>query len=75
MNAAYITQNLSHQHQAELLREADRARLARLARSGGEVEFGGPVSPNRGIRIALAIGGAAAAILATGSVVLAAVAH
>ena len=75
MNAAYITQNLTHQHQAELLREADRARLARIARYGGEVQFGGPVSPNRRTRIALALGGAAAAILATGSVVLAAVGH
>jgi len=72
---AYITQNLSHQHQAELLREADRARLARIARYGGEVEFGGPIKPSRRTRLALALGGAAAAILATGSVVLAAVAH
>jgi hypothetical protein len=72
---AYITNQLTHQHQAELLREADRARLARLARYGGEVDFGGPVRQNPRARLALALGGAAAAILATASVVVAATAH
>ena len=43
---AYFTQELTRQHQAELLRQAEHARLApTLARYGGEVEFGGPVKP------------------------------
>ena len=71
---AYFTQELTRQHQAELLRQAEHARLARLARYGGEVEFGGPVKPTSGrTRMILALGGAAAGVLATASVVLAAV--
>ena len=71
---AYFTQELTRQHQSELLRQAEHARLARLARYGGEVEFGGPVKPTSGrTRMILALGGAAAGVLATASVVLAAV--
>ena len=70
---AYFTHELTRQHQAELLREAERARLARIARYGGEVNFGGPVKHNSKMRLAIALSGAAAGILATASVVLAAV--
>ena len=70
---AYFTQELTRQHQAELLREAEQARLARTARYGGEVAFGGPVKRNSKTRLVIALSGAAAGILATASVVLAAV--
>lgn len=70
---AYFTQEITRQHQADLLREADNARLARTARYGGEVAFGGPVKRDGKIRLALALSGAAAGILATASVVMAAV--
>ncbi|MDP9483986.1 MAG: hypothetical protein M3P84_12290 [Chloroflexota bacterium] len=66
---AYFTQELTRQHQADLLREADRGRLAKIAR-GGEVDFGGANQNGRG-RLLLAFGGAAAAILATATAVLA----
>ena len=68
---AYFTQELTRQHQADLLREADRARLARIARYGGEVEFGGPAGQNGRARLVLALVGAAAGILVTASAVLA----
>ncbi len=67
---AYFTQELTRQHQADLLREADRGRLAKIAREGGDVDFGGSHQNGRG-RLILALGGAAAAILATATVVLA----
>ena len=70
---AYFTQDLTRQHQAELLREAENARLARTARYGGEVNFGGPVKGNSRVRLVVALGGAAALIIATASVVLGAV--
>ncbi len=70
---AYFTQEITRQHQADLLREADNGRLARTARYGGEVAFGGPVKRDGKIRLALALSGAAAGILATASVVMAAV--
>ena len=70
---AYFTQELTRQHQAELLREAENARLARTARYGGEVNFGGPVKGNSKVRLAVALGGAATLIIATASVVLGAV--
>jgi hypothetical protein len=69
---AYITHQLSRQHQAELLREADHARLARIARYGGEAEFRGPVRHDPHQRLMLALSGAVAAILATASMVVAA---
>ena len=69
---AYFTQELTRQHQAELMREAERGRLARMARYGGEVDFGGPVKHDSRARLVVALGGAAAAVLATASVVLAA---
>lgn len=67
---AYFTQELTRQHQADLLREADRGRLARIARQGGEVDFGGANDNGRG-RLILALGSAAVGILATATVVLA----
>lgn len=70
---AYFTQDLTRQHQAELLREAENARLARTARYGGEVNFGGPIKGNSRVRLVVALGGAAALIIATASVVLGAV--
>jgi hypothetical protein len=72
---AYITAQLTHQHQAELLREADNARLARLARYGGEVDFGGPVQQDPWERLALAVNGAAAAIRTAASTLVAAASH
>jgi hypothetical protein len=70
---AYFTQELTRQHQAQLLREADNARLARIARYGAEVNFGGPVKRDGRVRLVAALGGAAAGILATASVVLGAI--
>jgi hypothetical protein len=67
---AYFTQELTRQHQADLLREADRGRLARIAREGGEVDFGGS-NHNGRVRLILALGGAAAGILATAATVIA----
>jgi hypothetical protein len=67
---AYFTQELTRQHQADLLREADRGRLAKIAREGGEVDFGG-ANQNGRSRLILALGGAAAAVLATATAVLA----
>ena len=67
---AYIAQEMTRQHQADLLREADNGRLAKIARQGGEVDFGGANQNGRG-RLILALGGAAAGILATATVVLA----
>ena len=67
---AYFTQELTRQHQADLLREADRGRLAKIAREGGNVDFGGSNQNGRG-RLILALGGAAAAVLATATAVLA----
>jgi hypothetical protein len=67
---AYFTQELTRQHQADLLREAHQGRLAKIAREGGEVAFGGPIQNGRG-RLILALGGAAAAILATATAVIA----
>jgi hypothetical protein len=73
MNASF-THELTPFHQAGLLRDAQRARLARTARYGGEVAFGGPIKPiNSRTRLVLALGAAAAGILATASAVLAAV--
>jgi len=72
---AYFTQELTRQHQAELMREAEKARLARIARYGGEVGFGGPVNRNSKTRLIIALSGAAAGILATASVVMAAAVH
>src|SRR6476619_1607694 len=52
---AYFTQELTRQHQAELLREAENARLARIARYGGEVNFGGPVKRDGRVRLVAAL--------------------
>ncbi|MEA2536362.1 MAG: hypothetical protein QOF11_596 [Chloroflexota bacterium] len=67
---AYLTHQMALEHQADLLREADHNRLAKLARQGGEVDFG-DANPHRPPRLILALGGAAAAILATATAVLA----
>jgi hypothetical protein len=66
---AYVSQQLSNQHQAELLREAAQARLARSARSGGAA-FSGPVVRHQRIRMVVALSAAAAGILATATAVL-----
>lgn len=71
---AYFAPELTRQHQAELLRDAEHARLVRTARYGGEVAFGQPLGPShKRARLVLAFGGAAAGIIATASMVLAAV--
>lgn len=67
---AYFTQELARQHQADLLREADMGRLAKIARQGGEASFGGGNRNGRS-RLILTLGGAAAAVLATATAVLA----
>lgn len=67
---AYFTQELTRQHQSDLLREAEHGRLVKIARQGGEVDFGGPDRNGR-TRMILALGSAAAGILATATVVLA----
>jgi imidazolonepropionase-like amidohydrolase len=73
MNASF-THELTPYYQAGLLREAQRARLARTARYGGEVAFGGPIKPvNSRTRLVFALGVAATGILVTASAVLAAV--
>jgi len=65
----YITRQLTDQHQAKFLREAEQYRLVRAARAGG-VSFSGPIKQDRRIRVVLAMGSAAAGILATAALVV-----
>ncbi len=66
----YFSQEYTRHHQAGLLLEADRGRLAKIAR---EARFQSTPDPRWGgkSRLAMAIGGAAAVIVATASAVLA----
>jgi hypothetical protein len=66
----YFTQELTRQHHADLLREADHARLVKIARRGGEVDFGRS-NPNGRARLILAMGATLVGILATATAVLA----
>ncbi len=63
----YFSQEYARHHQAELVREADRARLAKIAREGAD---GRPTTAISRRRVVLALGAAAAGILATASGVL-----
>ena len=66
----YFSQEFTRHHQADLMREADRTRLAKQAREG---RFHATPNPKWGgsNRLLLAIGSAAAAVVATASAVLA----
>ncbi len=63
----YFSQEYTRHHQAELVREADRARLAKIARHAADA---GPTTIAGRRRVVLALGAAAAGILATASAVL-----
>jgi len=67
MNSYYSHEYARH-HQAELLREADRTRLAKVAR-GAKREHRMPMTSGRA-KVVLALGAAAVGILATASVAL-----
>lgn len=60
----YFSQEYARHHQAELVREADRARLATIARHAAATRATGIASRRR---VVLALGSAAAGILATAS--------
>lgn len=63
----YFSQEYARHHQAELVREADRARLATIARRAAD-DRATTKSGRR--RVVLALGAAAAGILTTASAVL-----
>lgn len=63
----YFSHEYTRHHQAELVREADRARLAKIARHAAD---DGPTTIAGRRRVVLALGVAAAGILATASAVI-----
>jgi hypothetical protein len=66
----YVSQELTRSHQADLMREADRTRLAKVARQARVHSTPEPRWSGKR-RLVLAIGGAAAAMIATAAAVLA----
>jgi len=63
----YFSQEYTRHHQAELVREADQARLAKIARHAAD---DGPTTAAGRRRVVLALGAAVVGILATASAVL-----
>lgn len=62
----YFSQEYARHHQAELVREADRARLAKIARHAADDR----ATITGRHRVVLALGAAVAGILATAAAVL-----
>ena len=68
----YFSQEYTRHHQAGLLLEADRSRLAKIAKEARLQSTPDPKWGGKG-RLVMALSGAAAAIVATASAVLAGV--
>ena len=69
MNTSF-SQEFTHYHQADMRRQADAHRLAKLA-AGGRSHFAPAPKWGGDRRLILALGGAVAIVLATASAVLA----